>query len=146
MNARPIVIFAARLSLGLIFLAHGWQKLVNNGLAATEKGFTAMGAPLPQISAPAAALVEIVGGIGLCLGLATSLWAVLLVLDMIVAYVIAHAGNGLFVADGGAELVLALGAGAALLAAFGPGPLALDRFLPRMPWSRGREVVPASAG
>ncbi|MFE3447097.1 DoxX family protein [Nocardia sp. NPDC059180] len=137
MMLRSIAILIARVGLGVVFIAHGWQKFFTNGLSATESGFRGMGAPLPEISAPAAALIELAGGIGLVIGLATPIWALLLVADMVGAYFIAHAGKGLFVAEGGAELVLALGAGALLLAAVGAGALSVDRMLAdRAPWNR----------
>ncbi len=59
---------------------------------------------------------------------------VLLFLDMLGAYLFVHmGGNGVYVSDGGWELVGALGLGSLLLAAVGSGAFGLDRFLaPRM--------------
>lgn len=134
---RNLLILAARTGIGVVFLAHGWQKLVTNGLDATQRGFESMGAPLPDISALVAAVVELAGGAGLILGAATPIWAALLFADMAGAYLIAHLGKGLFVSAGGGELVLVLGAGALLLLCTGAGVFSVDGLLKdRAPWNR----------
>jgi putative oxidoreductase len=46
---------------------------------------------------------------------------ILLVLDMLGAYQFVHAGHGIFIQNGGAELVIALSAASLLLAAVGAG-------------------------
>lgn len=57
----------------------------------------------------------------------------LLALDMLGAYLIVHLGNGMFVADGGAELVLTLGVASLLLAAIGGGRFGVDALVaPRL--------------
>ncbi|NUS93372.1 MAG: DoxX family protein, partial [Nocardia sp.] len=120
-NLRNSLILLARAGIGIVFLAHGWQKFFTNGIAATQRGFESMGAPLPDISAIAAALIELAGGAGLILGAITPVWAILLFADMVGAYLITHIGNGMFVSAGGAELVIGLGAGALLLLATAAG-------------------------
>ncbi|MFI2337945.1 DoxX family protein [Nocardia rhamnosiphila] len=142
-DLRNLLILLARVGLGVVFLAHGWQKFVTNGLDATQRGFESMGAPLPGISAILAAAIELAGGAGLILGVITPVWAVLLFADMVGAYLITHMGNGLFVNSGGSELVIGLGAGALLLLCTGAGRFSVDG-LPggRVPWNRGG-LVPA---
>jgi putative oxidoreductase len=138
MTVRNILILLARLGLGVIFVAHGWQKFVTNGIAATQQGFATMGAPAPEVSAVAAATIEFAGGIGLIIGMATPVWATLLFATMAGAYLIAHTGHGLFVAKGGFELVLALAAPMLLLIVTGPGRFSVDGLLgARLPWNRG---------
>ncbi|MEV0668931.1 DoxX family protein [Mycobacterium sp. NPDC050441] len=138
MMIRNVLILLARVGLGAIFLAHGWQKFVTNGIGATQQGFASMGAPAPALSAVVTATIEFAGGIGLIIGLATPVWAALLFATMAGAYLIAHTGHGLFVAKGGFELVLALGASMLLLLATGPGRLSIDDLLgARLPWNRG---------
>lgn len=138
MMIRNVLILLARVGLGAIFLAHGWQKFVTNGIGATQQGFASMGAPAPELSAVVTATIEFAGGIGLIIGLATPVWAALLFATMVGAFLIAHTGHGLFVAKGGFELVLALGASMLLLLATGPGRLSLDGVLgARLPWNRG---------
>ncbi|MEU4430596.1 DoxX family protein [Nocardia rhamnosiphila] len=142
-DLRNLLILLARVGLGVVFLAHGWQKFVTNGLDATQRGFESMGAPLPGISAILAAAIELAGGAGLILGVITPAWAVLLFADMVGAYLITHMGNGLFVNSGGSELVIGLGAGALLLLCTGAGRFSVDGLLGgRVPWNRGG-LVPA---
>ncbi|WKG04273.1 DoxX family protein [Mycolicibacterium sp. HK-90] len=138
MTLRNVLILLARVGLGVIFVAHGWQKFVINGIGATQQGFASMGAPAPDVSAVIAATVELVGGIGLILGLATPVWALLLFAIMVGAFLISHLGHGLFVAKGGFEFVLALGASMLLLVVTGPGRFSVDAALgDRLPWNRG---------
>lgn len=125
---QAVVALVARLALGVIFVAHGYQKLFTNGIDGTTKGFTKMGIPAPGLSAWYAALVEFVGGIALILGIALPVIGVLLFLDMAGAFAFVHAGHGIFAEQGGYELVLALGV-ASLLVGFVGGPIALDRLL-----------------
>ncbi|MEU8081794.1 DoxX family protein [Catellatospora citrea] len=123
---RDLVILIARLGIGLIFFAHGWQKLFTVGLGPTAAGFKATGVPLPTLSAWYAGIVEFFGGALLILGLAVPIAGVLLFLDMLGAFFTVHVGHGLFVNSGGSELVIALGVGSLLLAAVGAGLYSID--------------------
>ncbi|MBM7413772.1 MULTISPECIES: DoxX family protein [Nocardiaceae] len=134
---RDIAALVARIALGVVFVAHGWQKLRTNGLDATIAGFEGMGIPAPQVSAYFATFVELIGGAALILGVLTSVAALLLVVDMVGALVFVHLDKGVFVGEGGWELVVALGAGALLLAAVGSGTYSVDRAF-RRPTSRAR--------
>ena len=69
---RDIATLVARIGLGVVFIAHGWQKFDTNGLDATKAGFEGMGIPLPEISAYFATFVELVGGAALLLGIFTT--------------------------------------------------------------------------
>lgn len=129
-HARAVVALVARVGLGVVFVAHGWQKLVTDGIPATAKGFTAMGVPAPTLSAWYAGLVELAGGIALIVGLALPVVGVLLFLDMAGAFVFVHVTHGVFAGQGGFELVLALGV-ASLYVGFAGGPLALDSLVAR---------------
>lgn len=135
--ARDLGIFLARLGLGIIFIAHGWQKFFTNTIAGTQAGFESMGAPLPDVSAVLAASIELGGGILLVLGLLTPLVGGLLFLDMVGAFFVAHADKGVFVDKGGFELVLALGVGSLLIAVVGAGRLSVDAVLGKADgWAR----------
>lgn len=123
---RDLAILIARLGIGIIFLAHGWQKLFTIGLGPTAAGFKAMGVPLPTLSAWFAGIVEFFGGAMLILGLLVPIAGVLLFLDMLGAFFTVHVGHGLFVSSGGSELVIALGVGSLLLAAVGAGLYSID--------------------
>lgn len=140
---RNLLILVARAGLGIVFLAHGWQKFFTNSISATQQGFESMGAPLPDLSAIIAATIELVGGAGLIFGAITPICAALLFANMTGAYLIAHIGKGLFVSEGGGELVVALGAGALLLLCTGAGRFSIDGILGgRVPWHR-LSTVPA---
>ncbi|WP_449060721.1 DoxX family protein [Planomonospora algeriensis] len=130
---RDAALLIARLGIGVVFVAHGWQKIATNGLAGTAAFFEQAGVPLPTLSAWFAALVELVAGIALIVGLAVPVAGLLLAVNMLGAYLFVHAGKGLFIDTGGAELVMALGAGSLALAAAGSGRFGLDHLLaPRL--------------
>lgn len=128
---RDIALLITRVLLGVILMAHGWQKFSTWGLSGTAASFEQMGAPVPQLSAAAAATVELVGGLALILGIATPAVALLAALNMLGAYLIAHTGAGIFVKDGGWELVGAIGAAALALVGAGAGRFSLDGLLGR---------------
>ncbi|HKG50165.1 MAG TPA: DoxX family protein [Actinomycetales bacterium] len=124
--ARDTALLLARVGIGLVFFAHGWQKLFTNGVDGTSAFFGQVGVPLPTLSAWFAAVVELVGGAALILGIAVPAAALLLVIDMIGAFLFVHAGNGLFMEKNGFELVLALAAASLVLGVLGAGRFSLD--------------------
>ena len=85
-----------------------------------------------------AAVVELVAA-ALLLGAATVVAGALVVLDMLGAFLLVHIGNGVFVTDGGFELVWAIAAAALVLVAVGPGRFSVDAALA----GRRRTVVAA---
>lgn len=115
-----------RVVAGFLFAAHGWQKFNQFTIAGTQGAFAEMGVPAADIVAPVVATLELVGGIALILGLLARPFAVLLTLNMLGAIFLVHAPAGVFVAAGGYELVLMLGAAALAVALVGPGRLSLD--------------------
>ena len=128
-TVRSIALLVSRIILGVILVAHGYQKFAEWTLAGTGQAFAGMGIPLPAVSAAVAAIIELVGGILLILGAFTPIVGVLVFLQMLVAAVLVHISNGIFVADGGWELVGAIGAGALALAAAGAGRWSVDGLL-----------------
>jgi putative oxidoreductase len=126
-----LVQLLARVAIGVIFLAHGWQKLNTMGLDRTEQAFSGMGIPAPAISSLFATFVELIGGALLIIGALVPLAGLLLFLNMLGALLLVHVDKGLFVDKGGFELVLALGAASLLLAAVGGGRYGVDGLLGR---------------
>ncbi|MCQ4118269.1 DoxX family protein [Rhodococcus tibetensis] len=133
---RNLGILIARVGIGVIFLAHGWQKAFTNGLDKQTAGFESMGVPLPGISAFVVTWLEIIGGLALIVGAAVPVFGILLFLDMVGAFFIAHIDKGIFASEGGYELVLALGVGSLLLAVVGSGKFGVDGLLgAKLPWA-----------
>jgi putative oxidoreductase len=128
-SVRDAALLVARLLLGVVLIAHGWQKAVTFGLGGTAQAFTEMGVPLAPVSAAFAGIVELVGGALLLVGAATALVGVLVVLDMLGAALLVHIGNGVMASDGGWELVGVIGALALVLAAVGAGRYSVDHAL-----------------
>ncbi|MGY1642640.1 DoxX family protein [Geodermatophilus sp. SYSU D00703] len=139
--ARDLAVLLTRIAVGLVFFAHGWQKLFTNGIDGTAAFFDSVGVPAASAAAWFAAVVELAGGAALVLGLAVPVAGLLLLVDMIGAFVLVHAGAGLFVDQGGYELVLVLGAAALVLAAVGAGRFSVDHLLA----GRRRAAHPVSA-
>ncbi|MGW0172826.1 DoxX family protein [Rhodococcus sp. NPDC003322] len=126
---RDLALLVARLGIGVIFVAHGWQKFFTYGISGVQASFEQMGAPLHNLSAILAATIELVGGFALIAGIATPIVGILLFLDMLGAFFITHTGNGIFVSEGGYELVLALGVSSLLIAAIGAGRFSVDALI-----------------
>ncbi|WP_114853314.1 DoxX family protein [Brachybacterium sp. YJGR34] len=126
---RDLGLLIARVVLGVIFTAHGYQKVVQFGLDGVTESFRGMGVPAPEIVAPVVAYLELVGGILLILGAFTAIVGIALAIDMFGAALLVHLPQGLFIDAGGWELVGALGAGALALAAVGAGSWSVDRAL-----------------
>ncbi|HEU0264791.1 MAG TPA: DoxX family protein [Geobacterales bacterium] len=130
-------LLALRIPLGIIFIAHGSQKLFGlfggGGLTQTIHDFEQQ-LGIPPILTILAIVAEFGGGIGILLGILTRLSAIGLAIDMVVAIVKVHLANGLFLnfycvpnQGHGFEYNLALLGMAVYLALRGGGSLALDR-------------------
>ena len=127
---RPAVawaLLAARLVVGVIFMAHGAQKL-----------FGAFGGPglagavhfLGPVLGYLVTVDEFFGGLGLVVGVLSRFSAFWLIVDMIGAIVKVHARNGFFLPHG-FEYPLALIGLLLVVLLAGPGPFGLARWLPR---------------
>jgi putative oxidoreductase len=125
-SAATLGLTVLRVVLGATFLLHGWQKVTEWTIAGTQASFAQMGVPAAELAAPVAAVVELVGGLMLLLGLGTRVAAALLALTMLGALVLVHLPAGFFAADGGVELVLLLAAASVLFALAGAGRWSLD--------------------
>jgi putative oxidoreductase len=118
-----VALLATRVLLGVIMLAHGFQKLVVNGIGQTTAGFESMSIPLAIVTASFVTVVELVGGTLLILGLLTTVVAGLMGFVMAGAAAFVHARHGVFVGAGGWELVGSIAGALLALAVAGPGRL-----------------------
>jgi putative oxidoreductase len=119
-----------RVVAGIVFLAHGGQKLLLVGPGNFgSQALAGLGVPLPVFMGYMVTLVELIGGILLIVGLFTRLVAILLAVDMLVATLMVHLPNGFFMANNGFEFTLLLLAAAVALAVSGPGEASLDKIL-----------------
>jgi len=119
-----------RVIVGIIFVAHGAQKLFTYGLAGVSGSFAGMGIPLPGITGPAVAFLEFFGGIALILGLLTRLAALGLAINMFGAIFMVHYAAGFFLPQG-YEFALALLGGSVALAMAGAGEYSVDAAIAR---------------
>jgi putative oxidoreductase len=122
---------AIRLAAGVIFTAHGAQKLFGwfggYGLEGTAGWMASMGMEPGYLMALMAGSAEFFGGLFLILGLLVRPSAIVLALTMVVAIVTVHLEHGLFMSNNGYEFALALLAISVGLAVRGAGSLSLDR-------------------
>lgn len=130
-----------RLAVGVIFIAHGWQKLAETGHAEVARSFDHLGIPLPGLAAGYATWVELLGGAALVAGVLVPVAGVLIALNMAGAFWYVHMGKGLFSQEGGYEYVLVLAAAALLFTLTGAGRFSLDAVL----WGRRPESASGRA-
>ena len=119
----------ARLLLGVIMFAHGYQKLLIDGLGRTTQGFESMSIPVAIFSAAFVTVVEVVGGVLVILGALLTVVAGCYLIVMVGAAVFVHIPNGIFVANGGWELVGAIAALLLTLAVAGSGRYGVDHLV-----------------
>jgi putative oxidoreductase len=124
---------ALRVPAGIIFAAHGAQKLFGSfggyGLEGTGQWMASIGLEPGYLMALLAGSAEFFGGLALVLGLLTRPAAVVLAFTMIMAILSVHISNGLFMSNNGYEFGLALLAITVALAVQGAGALSVDRVL-----------------
>lgn len=121
-----IALLIIRAVTGVIFIAHGWQKLFVYGFGGVSGAFAHMGVPAPEVLGPFVALVEFFGGVALVIGLLTRLAALGLAFNMLVAMALVHIKSGFF-NPGGIEFPLSLFAAAIVLVFTGAGSFSSDR-------------------
>ena len=141
---RDIFLLIARIILGVVLIAHGWQKFNEWTIDGTASSFQEMGVPSPEISAQIATWFEIGGGAALILGLLVRLVGPVLFVQMAGAAWFAHRDSGIFVSDGGWELVAIIGAAGLALSAAGAGRVSLDHLF-TAPFRKRKEEKEAAA-
>lgn len=126
---------ALRVPAGIIFAAHGAQKLFGAfggyGLEGTGQFFETIGLTPGYLMALLAGGAEFFGGLALILGLLVRPSAAVLAFTMLIAIVTVHWDKGLFIANNGYEFGLALLAISVALVFSGAGSFSVDQTLSR---------------
>lgn len=114
----PVMHAVLRIGAGLLFLEHGLMKLF---------GWFGAPAPVPLVSLMGlAGVLELFGGLLIVVGFAVRPVALVLAVEMLVAYGMAHMPRGLAPVQNQGELALLYMLVFAYLAAAGAGPASVD--------------------
>jgi len=128
----PFALLPLRVMLGVVFLVHGYPKLL------TKEGFQkhvqvtqSIGFPLPSVFALVSGFAEFVGGLAILFGIFTSIAALLIIFNMLVA---TYAKKVVWklpfdITAGGYEYDLVLVAAALTLLILGAGFYSIDMML-----------------
>ncbi|EKT4468352.1 DoxX family protein [Pseudomonas putida] len=124
-----------RVLVGIIFIAHGAQKLFGlfggYGLEGTGQWMESIGLAPGYLMALLSGSAEFFGGVALVIGLLVRPAALALAFTLVVAIFSVHINNGLFMSNNGYEFGLALLAGTVAVLIEGAGRLSLDRLIAR---------------
>lgn len=137
MNLEKVSAFAPlpiRVMAGVVFIAHGLPKFEN--LQGVQGFFSSVGIP-PELALPIA-LLEVIGGIVLILGILTRITSILFIIQMVGLILIVKAGGGL-TGDSGFELELLLMFISISLLLSGPGRVSIERDILK------REIFPKAS-
>lgn len=115
-----------RVAIGVVFVAHGYQKIFDMGIGNFAGFLSQLNVPLPLFFAYVVSYVELLGGVALILGFLTHWASKLLAINMLAALFLVHITKGIFVSNGGYEFVLVLLAGAISLMITGAGKWSVD--------------------
>lgn len=131
--AIDVGLLVLRVGVGVPFALHGFQKLLGwfggGGFRGTSAWFASLGFGDGRAATLMAGTGEIVGGLGLALGLLTPLPAAAVVGTMTTAAFVNNAASGFWSVAKGWELNGYLIVAAAALAVAGPGALSVDAVL-----------------
>jgi putative oxidoreductase len=128
-TAVNLTLLLFRLTIAIVFLAHGWNHVFGGGkIAGTARWFESLGMRPGIVHAWAASLTELGAGVLVGLGLLTPLGAAAVVGVMVVALVTTHLRNGFFIFKPGQgyEYVVVLIMCAVAIGVVGPGRWSVD--------------------
>jgi putative oxidoreductase len=115
-------ITAVRVAMALILVIAGWGKVMG-GLGNVVNAFGRMGIPMPGVSGPFIAFLELIGGFALLIGLFSRWLGLIFAIQFVVAtFYVKFAGQGW----NAGRLDLMLLVGGILLFLAGPGKAAVD--------------------
>ncbi|MBE93637.1 DoxX family protein [Marinobacter sp.] len=124
---------ALRIPVGIIFVAHGAQKLFGwfggYGLEGTGQWMDSIGLSPGYLMALLAGGTEFLGGLALIIGLLVRPASAALAFAMLIAIFSVHIQNGLFMSNNGYEFGLALLAASVSLLFSGAGRASVDRLV-----------------
>ncbi|GAB3296526.1 DoxX family protein [Pseudidiomarina andamanensis] len=122
-----------RIPVGIIFMAHGAQKLFGwfggYGLEGTGGWMESIGLAPGVLMAFLAGAAEFFGGLALIVGFLVRPAGAVLSIAMLVAIFAVHIGNGLFMSNNGYEFGLSLLAVSVALVFMGAGKVSVDSWL-----------------
>ncbi len=120
----PISHAAFRIVIGFLFTCHGLQKLFGlfGGFPMSPTGRVEVASLVG-----AAAIIELIGGPLVALGVRARLAAFICSGEMAAAYFMAHQPQGLLPIENKGELAVLYSFGFLLIACLGPGPFTLER-------------------
>ncbi len=125
-----IALLALRIWAGVVMVAHGIHH--GRSLEGTANWFEARGWRLPRLNAFLSSATELAVGVGLIVGLLTSVAAAALAATMLAAFWTVHRFSGFYVfsrPDEGYEYVAMLAVVALALTLVGPGAASIDAAL-----------------
>lgn len=123
----PMGLTILRVVVGFVMAFHGWTKLAD--YSGWRENVASLGVPMPEVAAALSLFAELGCGVLLMIGFLTPIAALFVAINMVVAIVTVHLGNGLLARDGGFEYPLVLAVIALFFVVRGGGKYSLDRLL-----------------
>ncbi len=149
---RSVALLIARLALGGILIAHGFDRWQWRKVGSQIDYLNQYGVPYAEWAAWGSIILELVGGIFLVVGALVPLVALAVVAEqaLIIAYITWRRGPWLVSTSntyvGGYEYNVALGSLALLLAVFGGGAVSIDRLFRRKKGDVDADDEPTTTG
>src|ERR1700687_4113621 len=126
-NAQVVVLLIMGVGVGITMIAHGINHWKCGGrIEGTARWFSGLGLRYGKLQAWMSVVTEIGAGALLVIGLLTPLACAAVISVMLIAGILAHRPNGVFVFQDGYEYVLALSVVCLALATLGPGRVSVD--------------------